>query len=481
MSNTCDYPKLYSYLKDNLNKYQNTLHRPEDLTKDSDYEGNILHTVFYREYKRSTWYFQYPELVPCTYLGDNGDGYPLYCYRVKTNSHILYNSDLCQKLPSIECQQGFRAKWTPNIGSNIFFSGELTFNDTHIHGFDYTYNDIHNQFMLSDKEKNINNINIGNIPTYKEFSDKIPQYDTSIKLPWFYQESTKSFPLYYCSILDKIEHKISLRRNINDVLIVIDDDGNKVSADATSLLRIDGMDNINENLTLPTPQMWATYIYLSDIECEANKNMCEKMGHLHEVKNVFHFNDIIRLESENPIQLGNSINIKIQASEYPVTNISWVAQNQKALSEKYYSNYSTNSEDASVGWSPIFNTTLSYGKSLVFKEMPSYRTQRIYPSYQCASIPNENGYNNWCVGVSALGELHIPGIIIKDGYIQVKLLDTNPNLKFKIEEKSQDLFRVIVYLTISKRLIFENFQTDEKMRNTSNVSIGTQIIIEGSE
>ena len=481
MSNTCDYPKLYIYLKDNLNKFQNSLHKPEDPSKPADYEGNILHTIFFKEYRRSTWYFQYPELISSSYIGDINNGSHLYSYKIKTNSHMFYNSDICQKLPSIQCQAGFKAKWTKNPGSNIVESAELTFNDVRIQGFDYIFIDTYKEFMLTHNQKIDYNINVGNIEMFEEFSDKIPQYDTSFKPPWFYQDITKAFPLYYCSMLDRVEHKIVLRRNINDLLIVVDSEGNKVEADSTSLLKINDMDLIAENSTLPLPQMWGTYIYLSDIECDFNKNVCEKNDSLHKMNNIYHFTDIIKLENENPIQLNNNISIKIQNTEFPITNISWVAQNQNALSEKYYSNYTTCSENSKEGWSPICHSTLNYGKSLIFKEMPYHRTQRVYPSTHCMSIPAENGFNNWCVGLSNSNENHIPGIIIKDGYINIKLLDTNPMLKFKSGEKCEDYFKVYVLLYCSKRLIFDNFTIDDRVRNTSLQTSGTQIIIEGFE
>jgi hypothetical protein len=485
MSNTCDYSKLYLYLKDSLNKYQSSLHKPEDLTKSSDYEGNILHTPFYKDYKRSSWYFQYPEIISGVYIGDDSGGNShLYSYKVKTSAHLLYNTDLCQKFPSIVCKEGYRAKWIKNPGSNILESGSFTFNDTVIQSLDYIYNDLNNEFMLSPSEKEIKNINIGNISMLQEFSEKLPSYETSLDLHWFYQEYSALFPLFYCSILDRIEHKLLLRRNINDLLIVIDSNGDFVDADITSILKINDLDLINENLTLPLPQMWGTYIYLSDFECDINRNLCESGIPIHEKRNIFTYTDMIKLENDNPVTLGTTINIKIPNTEFEVTNISWVAQNQNSLDLKNYSNYSTNCYNSVEGWSPISTTSLSYGKSLIFKDMPAFRTQRIYPKNQCCSITTEPGMNNWCMGIKMKdwNNNHIPGVVIKDGFISLKLADMNP-FKNSIQKykKCDDYFKIFVYLTVSKRLIFENYAVDEKSRNISSQINGTNIRIEGYE
>ena len=484
MSNICDHYKLYNYLKDNFNNFQKTLHNPEDIeNKDENYEGNHIHTTFFREYRRATWYFQYPEVIPGSNLGDNIEGSSfLFSYKIKTASHILSQTDLCQKFPSIQCKPGYKAHWTLNPGSNIFEYGTLTFNDKIIQTLDQTYCDIMNQF-LPDNKKNNFNINIGNIPCLQEFSDKIPQYETSFKPPWFYQDISNSFPLYYCSILDKIEHKLILRRNINDLLIVIKEEtGEFVDADMNSIAKVNDIDTTNENLILPMPQMWAVYIYLSDMECENNRSFCQNTHSFNDKKNLFLFKDIIKLENDNPISLNNKISIKIPNSEFPVTNISWVAQNQEALNNKFYSNYTTNSNNISMGWSPILNTSLSYGKSLIFKEIPSFRTERVYPEMQCGSMSYYRGYNNWCLGTTFNDENPLPGVVIKDGFITIQLTDTNPYIKLGNTSKSQDTFKFYVYLTCNKRLIFNNFATDEKMRHTSSsIKGGTEITIEGYE
>ena len=54
-------------------------------------------------------------------------------------------------------------------------------------------------------------------------------------------------------------------------------------------------------------------------------------------------------------------------------------------------------------------------------------------------------------------------------------------LKFKSGEKCEDYFKVYVLLYCSKRLIFDNFTIDDRVRNTSLQTSGTQIIIEGFE
>lgn len=485
MSNVCDYTKLYNFLKDNLNTFQISLHQPEDKDHEDGeyYIGNEINTIFFRDYKRSSWYFQYPEIVPFSATGDDtGTETQVFVYKVKTQAHTFTASDICQKLPSIRCKPGYKAKWGHNIGSNIFEEGVLTFNDQQLQFLDQIYIDHYNQTMTTKDEKYAIKQNLGNIDILQTFSDVLPAYETSFKPPWFYQYTSNVFPLYYCSMLDKFEHRITLRRNIANLLIVVDETtGDIVEANSASISKIGEAEVTNDTLTLPVPTMWGTYIYLSDAECEANRYICEEETSLHDKKNIFHIEDIIKLQYENLIYANNTntITIKIPHTEFPVTNFAWMAQNQKSVSIHEYSNYSTNYQNCMQGWSPIFNSTLSYGKSLIFKDMASFRTERVYPSTQRKSIPEEPGYNNWSLGL-ILEEYPVPGVVVKDGYLSVKFMDTNPFIRLGVGSKCNDAFRCFLYMTYSKRLTFEYFAVDERSRHASTTSTnGTQIKIEG--
>lgn len=477
MANACDQPKLFNALKETLSKFQGSLHRPEDVSLGAVHPGNHVHTIFYTQSRRTSYYYHYPEVLPHVNSTDS----PVYIYRAKSSPHGLLSTDICQKLPSVVCNEGYEARWTHNVGSNIVETGTLTLNDEIIQSFDSVSVDFHGQSMINPGSRDQRSINLGNIPSLQQWSGTLHEFETNFQLPWFYSaDCTKYFPLYYCGMLDHLEHSLKLRRNLNDLLIVRHiASGKLVPADATSIDHYGGNRIKDHKLELPVPQMYGEYMYLSDIECEFNRAVCDKGDEIHNRRNVFYVEDVISMSSENAVELGTTVTFQIPNTEYPVVSFAWAAQNATAVANKYYSNYSTNAEDHSIGWSPIATSTINPGKAPIFKDMPSFRTERVYPMTQMACVPDEKGFNFWAMGVNQGDSNFEPGVVIKNGSVSVKLADMDPFLKLKEEGPAHatDKYFVHLRMTYIKRLTFTSFSIDERSRGTTR----SEISITGSE
>jgi hypothetical protein len=473
MSTLDNFPKLFEHLKSGLNSYQKNLHFTEIPNEDSNDEG--VGSQLVKEYKRSTWYFQFSELLPSSNKGNSNT----LSFKVRNNPHGLKSTDLTQYLPSIICREDYECRWTHNVGSNVIISGEFTFNDDCMQTIDYISNDHYGQTMIDSSKRDDRSLLLGNSLSLQSWASRLPSSSTSYKIPWFNSQSPdKYFPLYFCGMLDSINQVLTLRRTIDDLLIVRNKHtGEKVKADSKSLLSIGGNVVDNSSLTLPMPELWGKYIYLSDSELSFNRRQCSvepvDTDNFNNGRNVIYVENIIKLgDNLNPTTLnGKTISIDIQNTEYPIQRILWLAQNQKALKEKYYSNYSTNSNDHNEGYSPILNTTINInGKGNLIKNYPAFRTEYVDIIDQFPCVPREPGYNSFCPGIHAQNEdSPNPGYIINNGFIKVQLGDTNPYLEIDSSKSCcENEFMFYAYIVVLKRLTFYDFPANDNDRGRSS-------------
>jgi hypothetical protein len=466
--NQIDQLKLFTTLKKNLSEFQKELHT----SKEDSTGKQILHSVLYLEFRTSSWYLQFPEVLHAGTV--DGSQQSAYMYKTNIKPHGLINVDLSVKLPSIECNDGYVARWTLNPGTNIITSGSLVFNDLTLQSIDSTFIDNYNETMIEESAKAAMYYNIGNAKFLQEASKCLPSFDTSYMVPWFFSRTTYNyFPLYYCGFLDRLEHKFNFRRNLQELLVVYDEaSGDRRPVDNLSIKRINSNPVTHTNQLLPYPTMWGTYVYMADIDCEYDKVKCR--GTKSKEEGCYYIEDYVKLEEENPVTLNNTVTIDIKDIEFPVHGVFWFAQNQEAVDENFYSNYTTSSDRL---WSPIQSTSLNNGNSFIFKDMPSYRTERVYPSQQLISVPSCPGLNNWRFALQTIQNTAQPGVIFKSGNIQIKLRDQNPYLTLKDELMKQqhkacsDYFKVGVYLSYIKKIKFEKYAEDEQKRNGTSSEI----------
>lgn len=467
-----DHRKAFEDLKRTLTIFQKTLHEPEDTKKGPDHPGNQVLTAFYSTYRKTTWHYHHPERLDVT-SSETG-----FSFRAKPQPHGLLYSDIVQVLPSIVCNPGYEARWTHNPGSNVIETGAFVFNDKVLQSIDYIYNDIHGQSMIEEKDRDIRSINLGNLAMLQDWNTALPTYTTSFMPPWFYASSLSAyFPLYFCGFLDRIEHRLKLRRNVSDLLLVrqvADEKGElptpvRVALDTRSIRSINSLPPVADQLKLKSPEMWAEYLYLSDIECTNNLCMTNVGASLHKVgdyRNVLHIEDMIAMDDPNPVALGSTVSVKCENSEYPVHAFAWVAQNETAKSQGYYSNYSTNTEDCLHGWSPLQHATINAGRARLITEYPSYRTERVNTPRHYPCTPREPGYNLWSLGVKALDVNPKPGVVIHNGSVTVRLVDMNPLVGLRANETPcRATFSLKVRMSFVKRATFTKFPKTEDARS----------------
>lgn len=464
MSTSTERQNLFDALKKELSAFQRTLHQVDSAGSKDD----CLYSIYYEQFKKSPWYFQFSEIMSETTQTKNGHN--VHVYKVNNNAHGLLYSDICQKLPFIECKPGYTARWTANVGSNIIREGAFFLNDKKIQSMDYRYNDYFNQTMVNPSHRLNIDKNLGNQITGGNFVEKIPRFQTSYTPPWFYSRHPSSyFPLFYCGLFDKIEHHLILRTEIRELLEIRDKNGNSVNFSSESIARVGNSVFISEDMKLETPQMWGKYIMLSEEECTSNLQNCMLSPSTEIGRNIYYLEDLILLKQPNSSKLGNEYHIELKDIKAPCIRLGWVAQNLTAEKNNYYSNYSNNYENSIHGFSPIDNTTLMKGNQFIFEKMPSFRTERVFTEKHFPSVPTEPGYSSWAFGNNTNDTLiSHPGIVFTNGVMIFDLKDTDQVLD-NIDWKCDDYFKIFVFVVVIRKLVFIEYPKDESERSKKSV------------
>lgn len=457
---------LFENVRGNLNGFQKKLHKPEDETKGCNFPGNHIYSPCYTEFRKMAWYFHYPEIMGSQVKNENEDN--IYIYYSKNNVHGLISSFITQFLPSIVCNPGYKARWPPNIGSIIVSHASFYLNDDLLQEFDSGFCDHYINFLLKQEKRMMIIGNLGNIPELQNFSESLPQFTTSFYMPFFYNmDETSIFPVYYCGFLDSIEHRLVLKRLLNELLIVHDSHGNRVRADYISINKVGNtVLTAGSEYELQLPKMYADYSYF-DLQCDYDKMSGEHDNSIfiEDVKILSNPNNVVMSSKEN------MINILIPDSEFPVTKIFWCAQNQTSIENNYYSNYTTDSKDHNYGFSPIETVSISLDRNYIFRNIPGFIFERVKPIEQFSCVPIDPGLGGWNLSFSTQKPYPDPGIVIKNGTISLKLNDTNPYIELGKIESCKDEFNVKVYLVRKKEIKFIDYPKNERDKKNSRCTI----------
>jgi hypothetical protein len=444
-----DQKTVFKRLKDIVDKssYQKELHNA------TEGEDVLIRTHFLNMQRKETWAYKVSAAkLDC--VGDVSNPNRI-TYKLRTLPyHGFLNNVVIQKFPSVKAKTGFEICYTPNLGSNIISQAELQVNDLVWQTLDSEYFDDHNSKICVDKNLDVN---LGNVPQLTSWSKSLPSYTTLFSIPWFYTSHTsKMFPLYYCGKEDHIEHHLTLRRNLGELIRIRSIDTGEIIPFDEACIEVD-------SLTLSPPEMRGDYVFMSDMECEHNRCNAQKLR-----SEVFDIDNVRSIDSDNIYSLNNTVNIKIKDMPFPVHTIHWKASNVKAKSLNYHSNYTTNSENHNLGESPIKHTSLTCPQGVIFKNVESLISERIIPSNTFAKVPSA-GYGCWTNAVSPIDPLYPKaGIKLDEGELSIRLEDASGN-----DTTNTDKFKVHARVLYTYRIAFKDYPKSEAERNSKGIEIET--------
>jgi hypothetical protein len=463
------HKRLFEDLQKSFTAFQKEIHFPK-LPSDpkADDPSNVVNSVYRATFKKASWV--YPVLarmenVASTVTPSGGEESSqetyVITYRAKTYPyHGLSYSYLTQRLPAIIFKEEFEGRWCRRPGINIIEEAELFFNNTSIQTFDNKFlNDYVQFFMYYDSERERNQ-RLGDISYLQAWSNKLPTHTTTFDIPWFYStDESNFFPLFRCTVMDKLEHRLVLKRNFSELLSVREKATKKLVPFNSSQVTIKGYDMVPGAPCpqLPTPEMYGYYFFLTDSELEYN--------HCSNTVTTYPVDSVVTLTAEKLASVGDTVTIDFRLQPYATHTLLWSAENERAILEQSYSNYTTDAEDPESGYSPIkmANLTNKYGATF---DLGRIHTETAMPLHHCRHVAFENGYNCYTFASRAHDFFVKPGVNLSEAKLTVKLQDMNPFCELG-ELPTKDRFLVRVSLIQSRQLEFVEFATNEKERTGS--------------
>ena len=429
---------------------------------------------FQLEVKRVSWGVNVTEKVEGT-DSENPDGHQVI-YSINHKFDYLMWNYLQFEVPAVKVPEKFRGKvqicWTPNLFHNMIKEAHFREDSESIQRIDQVWLDVHAQNFIKGDFRKMYMAKAGNIRALTEWNDVLPRM--SLKLPqsqWMYGKRRQiAFPLFLCRE-SSIDHqylfnlsassllRVRARENSEDPWQYIDFQPKFVTG-----LKADGR--------LPTPEMFARYAMITDIEKQWIKD--------HGSKEIY-YDDVVSIDEDTEYRYGDNPNLVLDTT-YPCKAAFFHAENQRARGSRYMSNYTTDSEDHMEGWNPIVSAGLSYGSDKRVPHLPSDSFDFIEPFFGLDTIASEPGYNVMILSFdlpSVYGDVGSSLFSQKSPKLNIKLnktvlyeddgsYDDNADIMVSeiIKKKPSDdtTFKIRIRLVVQRRL---EFTTEGKIKLTA--------------
>jgi len=468
----------YLGLRTAFTAQQKKLHVLEDLplsASEIDIYKNQAYTSFSLLQQKASWYYPYKakmEKMGITINSDNDTPNSLPTtstikFRLDREAHNIYGSILEQNLPSIIFNPGYEGHWTPDIGLVILQRGSLKLGTKSIYNIDCAYN-LCQREQLSRSDKEVINEEMGNIPVLQTFSEKLPTWKVLYKPPWDYSKQRKNFPILFIGLNDELIHEITFIRNIEKLLIVRKTTGELVKKLDSSIIKsINGFPCTSDMLSLPEPDIYGLYAYKDMDECDKERNPCDGKPPNYWVE------DRIAAPVSNIYNIGEEGRCVIT---FPKTRspykIDFFIQNQTSVSNNYYSNGSTNSENHSTGYNTYDSISIKIDNKYLVNKSNGIYFNRFASEFD-KNIKMSNGYGIYTTSIN--NDNPKSGFAVdKEIEISFTIKDTNPFNSISDNILCQDKFKVYAFATFYKEIVFKTYPKNDDEKRT----ISTEMIID---
>lgn len=459
---------LFKKLEGELNTFQRELHYPENVSLGINYPGNRIHSSFFSELRKSTWILHKPErMTSVLTISSNALDDPIISFKAALECHGLVHSDFVQTLPEIVCKEGYHARWIPDICVNIIDQATFKFDNTRIQSFDTLWIKMYINSLIAQEHKATIDINIGNVPELQEWNSFLPRYECSLPLPWLYNSSFSNyFPLYYCGSLNEVVHEIKYKNRLDRLLLARNIETGAIVPIAEAIDMVNGLKFDPDQPLMPkngcVPEMWADYVYFTDMECKYNQ--CVSIPpDSYPRRNTVYYQDVVAFDSRDDVPTGpNYVNI---TSTDPIHMLGWVARNTQAPYAEYYPTYTM----APYGYSPIKDTTLQVDTTVtskIFENLPAWRTNRVYTAKHLSRIPNDKSFNFWFLGATSETQDQQPGILFNNGCLSVNIENVDP---YHLKEDGK--YQLQVRGVVAKKFTFVDYPTTFEDRQAMKTKI----------
>ncbi len=372
---------------DGLTSFQKELHYP-DPNKDPADPLNQVNSRFSCDIEKNAWSTH--TKVKMTHSAEEGE----VVYTASKKFDVLFGSEIHINLIPIKVKEKYRKRiqicYPHNPGHNICYEGELKVDDDHQQTIDSYWMDIHSQYFMEGGagKRELYNRKVGNIPCLEGWGWELPGIKLIVPQPYYYARNTRVGLRTLKSSINTVTHHYKIRNKIQDFLRmrVMKENGEWVPMTSCKLQYLEIPGNVKE---IPIPELWGRYALMTDAERDWHKSIDPKTGE--PIKHVIYTEDITIETSNNPTAMGSTDVIPLQGIA-PCKRLFWLAQDTKAIENRNFSNYTTNSEDLTLGWNPCAFVDIKYGGAYRVEKL-SHEHFELAEADFFPSAPCETGYN----------------------------------------------------------------------------------------
>ncbi|MEM5804121.1 MAG: hypothetical protein QW350_05305 [Candidatus Aenigmatarchaeota archaeon] len=407
----------------NISSLQRSIHFPSKENPDEEIESR-----FFYHPRKISWTSNIELSLTMVREGSS------YVYVADPNIHLLINSVLIWKIPTIKVKEEFKETvqiaWPENLGFVLIKEAGLFFGDIRVQTLDTTWLCIY--YQLLDRRHSKRSFlyhMIGNRKELTEWSTSLVGTTVIVPQPWYYTESEVfAVPLFYCQ-QKQLKHKYFFRNKISEIIrmrVKKDETWKELSEPIMNYIEY------NEDILAP-PEMIGKYVQLTQQEFDfRNKD------HL-----VFYIRDIVRWNDEVPKTFSDSVSVDIQTLQ-PCQSIFFVAENVESFKNRNFTKFCT-----SDGKNPFSSAKLIYGTNEKIPEREIDFFSYIEPYFYFPCVPDNPGFNaiSFCYDLTSVD----PDVGITFKSLSAKLV-----LRLCESEKGiRELFKVKVYFLVMKKIEIE--------------------------
>ncbi len=447
---------------ESLNDFQKSLHFPAS-------EVDDISSNFYRDFKKISWSSPIIESLDknvkksATDSTDSTDSDIQVVYKINPNYDYLITLSLRTTLPLIYVNNEYKDKmeiaWPRNLQNNIvkkavFKTSELD----RITGFDNVSLDLKTQFYRKAHEKQCQD-EIGNYSELVEWTTKLPPKVLNTLQPYYFiKDQSSAIPIFLLKSGEP-HFVYEFKLKIKDLLKI------RVKGDKGEWVNIDNEEefnlytqylNIKTDATIPTPEIWGRYKCISSHEREWRIN-CQS-------EYVYYIEDFINVDSKNPVPYETNECLRLDTT-YPCQKFFFLASNCQSVNQHNFSNYTTNKDDISLGFSPINNVSLAYNGLNRFSKTPFDIFSSSEPRMHCLNVPCEIGYGVFSYSDEPNSLDADPGLIISSGELGMNIKNND-----YLFPKNDSKFICHVRMLVVKKLTIINTKIGNDHKFTISIN-----------
>jgi hypothetical protein len=413
-------------------------------------KGEKIDSHYYAEDYKIAWYSKQKHKFECLTTADNK-----VRFTIPDGMCFLYDCFLRQKFPEVKVKKEYRDTvrlcWTNYVAIAAVEEAMLKVDGCEPTSFTRFWYNVQMQYFRNQAFSKQILEHAGQKQELTEWTDVLPEFESSVKQPFFYTRVTEdALPLAMnpnTKAPTVVQHIYTLRNKLSQLLRMQQKSEEGEWEDIKFSPQY-----INGPLQLEHPELTGQFSVNTDLELSSYR--CESDGI------VRYYDDVIHITSENDETMGKVFSRSLGECNMPCKAMFWMCENMTSSDYNLYSNFTTNSSDISQGLSPIESSTLSYGGKNLNKFVNLQTDNEFEESLLSLPSPSiDRGYQCHTFCNNPLARLDV-GVNLSE--VNAKLV-----VNLRTDESNTDKFRLHILMLVTRKLIIRR---DESGRFVYSVS-----------